>query len=109
MCVVCVCVVCVVCVCAVCVWLCMCAVCVCVCVCVCCKRKSATLLPAAFTFRFGSVTRIGDEGTMDIIVPIVITINPPSAFLLTNTVIRVSVSGGNATGRLIYCSNITRV
>ena len=91
---------------------CVCVLCVCGCVCVlcvCCKRKSATLLPAAFTFRFGSVTRIGDEGTMDIIVPIVITINPPSAFLLTNTVIRVSVSGGNATGRLIYCSNITRV
>ena len=92
----------------------MCVVCVCVvvyvcCVCVFCKRKSATLLPAAFTFRFGSVSRIGDEGTMDIIVPIVITINPPNAFLLTNTVIRVSVSGGNATGRLIYCSNITRV
>ena len=107
MCGVCVCGVCGVCVCCVCVVVYVC--CVCVCVCVCCKRKSATLLPAAFTFRFGSVTRIGDEGTMDIIVPIVITINPPSAFLLTNTVIRVSVSGGNATGRLIYCSNITRV
>ena len=71
-------------------------------------------MPAAFTFSFGSVSRIGDEGTdgpttQDIIVPIVITIDPPTDFLLVNTVVMVSVSGGNATGRLIYCSNITRV
>ena len=79
-----------------------------VCVCVFKKKKSAPLLPAAFTFSFGQVSRTGDEGTdgapsstTDIQVPVEITIDPPSAFLSADTIVMVSVSGGSATGRVM--------
>ena len=65
-------------------------------------------MPAAFTFSFGQVSRNGDEGrdgpltnTLDIEVPVDLAIDPPSVLLPTDTVVMVSVSGGNATGRLI--------
>ena len=72
-------------------------VCVCVCVCV-----FFFVFFAAFQFSFGQVSRTGDEatdgsGTLDIAVPVVININPPSAFLSADTIITVSVSDGNAT------------
>ena len=85
--------------------------CVCVCVCILKKKKSAALLPTAFTFSFGSVSRTGDEATdgsttLDIQVPVEITINPPTALLTADTIVMVSVTGGTATGRLTNCSNI---
>ena len=68
------------------------------------KKNSAALLPAAFTFSFGQVSRTGDEGTdgapssiLDIQVPIDITIVPSTALLSADTIVEVSVSGGNAT------------
>ena len=66
---------------------------------------------AAFQFSFGQVSRTGDEatdgsGTLDIAVPVVININPSSVLLSADTIITVSVSGGNATRRSmnIVCS-----
>ena len=69
------------------------------------EKNSAALLPAAFTFSFGQVSRTGDEATdgalsstLDIAVPIVTTIiNPPNNLLSDDTIVVVSVSGGNAT------------
>ena len=69
------------------------------------KKNSAALLPAAFMFSFGQVSRTGDEGTdgapsstLDIAVPIVIAINnPPNNLLSDDTIVEVSVSGGSAT------------
>ena len=61
-------------------------------------------MPAAFTFSFGQPSRNGNEATdgalsstTDIQVPVVITIDPPDAFLSADTIVMVSVSGGSAT------------
>ena len=77
---------------------------------------ATALLPAVVTVSFGSVSRTGDEGrdgpltsTLDIQVPVVITIDPPTAILSADIIVIVSVTGGNATGRLIDCSNITTI
>ena len=53
---------------------------------------------------FGPVFRAGNEATdgsttLDIGVPVFAEIIPPIALLPTDTVVTVSVSGGNATGR----------
>ena len=89
--------------------------CVCVCVCVCSKALELDFectyfspFSAAFQFSFGQVTN-GSEATsgVDIAVRVIINIIPPTAFLPTDTVVTISVSGGTATGRLIDCSNIT--
>ena len=82
------------------------------CVCVCSKVDFECTyfspFSAAFQFSFGQATD-GSEGTsgVDIAVRIVINSIPSNAVLLTPTVVIVSVSGGTATGRLIYRSNIT--
>ena len=57
-----------------------------------------------FQFSFGQVSLTGDEATdgsptLDVAVPVVINIIPPNALLSADTIITVSVSGGNATGR----------
>ena len=62
-------------------------------------------LPAAFQFSFGLIPRSGDESTdgpttLDVAVPVMVSIINSSTNLLTaDTVITVSVSGGNATSR----------
>ena len=58
---------------------------------------------AAFQFSFEQVTD-GSEATpgVDITVPVMITsTNPPTAILTADTIVTVSVSGGNATCWLI--------
>ena len=55
-------------------------------------------------FSFGQVSGTGDEATdgsptLDVAVPVVINIIPPNALLSTDTIITISVTGGNATGR----------
>ena len=68
--------------------------------------KVVYLFPAAqiFRFSFGQVSRTGDEatdgsGTLDVAIPVVINIDPPTYVLSADTVITVSLSGGNATRR----------
>ena len=63
---------------------------------------SAAFVSAAFQFSFGQPSRNGNEATdgsstMDIQVPIEITVNPSDAFLSAGTIVMVSVSGGSAT------------
>ena len=63
-------------------------------------------LPTAFQFSFGPVSRIGNEATdgsstLDIAVPVMISINPPSDLLSAETIVTVTVTGGSATGRSI--------
>ena len=62
--------------------------------------------PAAqiFRFSFGQVSRTGNEardgsGTLDVAIAVVINIDPPTYLLSADTVITVSLSGGNATRR----------
>ena len=61
---------------------------------------------AAIQFRFGQVSRTGDEATdgsttLDVAVPVMTTIVPSTALLSADTIVIVLVTGGNATGRLI--------
>ena len=58
-----------------------------------------------FQFSFGQVSLTGDEATdgsptLDVAVPVVINIIPPNALLSADTIVTLSVAGGNATGRL---------
>ena len=76
--------------------------------------------PAAqiFRFSFGQVSRTGDEatdgsGTLDVAIAVVINIDPPTYLLSADTVITVSLSGGNATRRsmnivCVYNYNVLR-
>ena len=59
-------------------------------------------MPTDFQFSFGQPSRNGNEATdgsstLDIAVPIDITVIPPTALLSADTIVEVSVSGGSAT------------
>ena len=61
-------------------------------------------MPTDFQFSFGQPSRNGNEATdgapsstLDIQVPIDITIVPSTALLSADTIVEVSVSGGSAT------------
>ena len=67
-------------------------------------------LSAGIQFSFGTVSPVspsdGSEATsgqsiLDLAVPVVITIEPSNSFLQSDTIVTVSVSSGNATGRFI--------
>ena len=67
-------------------------------------------LSAGVQFSFGTVSPVspsdGSEATaeqavLDLAVPVVITIEPSNSFLQSDTIVTVSVSSGNATGRFI--------
>ena len=65
---------------------------------------SAAFGSAAFQFSFGQPSRNGNEATdgapsstLDIAVPVEITISPSEAILSADTFVIVSVSGGSAT------------
>ena len=65
-----------------------------------------SFLPAAFQISFGPVSRIGNEATdgsstLDIQVPVMISINPPTTLLSAETIVTTTVTGGSATGRSI--------
>ena len=71
------------------------------------QYESGVLFPTAqtFQFSFGQVSRTGDEATdgsptLDVAVPVMINIIPPNALLSTDTIVTLSIAGGNATGRL---------
>ena len=71
-----------------------------------CVHEIFSFLPTAFQISFGPVSRIGDEATdgsstVDIIVPVMISINPPTALLSADTIVTITVTGGSATGRSI--------
>ena len=71
------------------------------------QYESGVLFPTAqiFQFSFGRVSGTGDEATdgsptLDVAVPVVINIIPPNALLSADTIVTLSIAGGNATGRL---------
>jgi len=62
--------------------------------------------PAAIQLSFGPASRTGNEATdglstVDIVIPIVINISPPTTLLSADIVVTISVLGGSATGRSI--------
>ena len=60
---------------------------------------------AAIQFSFGQITLLADieaiagTSTVDALVPIVLSINPPTTILQSENVVIVSVTGGDATRR----------
>ena len=65
---------------------------------------------ADIQFSFGTVSPVspsdGTEATagqsvLDLAVPVIITINPSTSFLQSDTIVTISVSGGSATGSFI--------
>ena len=63
-------------------------------------------LSAAFQFSFGPVSGTGNEATdgsstLDIAVPVMISVNPPDGLLSAETIVTVTVTGGSATCRSI--------
>ena len=66
--------------------------------------KIFSSLPAAIQLSFGPASRTGNEATdglstVDIVIPIVINISPPTTLLSADIVVTISVLGGSATGR----------
>ena len=66
--------------------------------------KIFSFLPAAIQLSFGPASRTGNEATdglstVDIVIPVVININPPTTLLSADIVVTISVLGGSATGR----------
>ena len=69
--------------------------------------KIFSSLPAAIQLSFGPASRTaGNEATdglstVDIVIPIVINISPPTTLLSADIVVAISVLGGSATGRSV--------
>ena len=68
--------------------------------------KIFSSLPAAIQLSFGPASRTGNEATdglstVDIVIPVVININPPTTLLSADIVVAISVLGGSATGRSV--------
>ena len=66
--------------------------------------KIFSSLLAAIQLSFGPASRTGNEATdglstVDIVIPIVINISPPTTLLPADIVVAISVLGGSATGR----------
>ena len=66
--------------------------------------KIFSSFPAAIQLSFGPASRTGNEATdglstVDIVIPIVINISPPTTLLSADIVVAISVLGGSATGR----------